>query len=117
MIEKKHQYHTELETPFGVWAVDGNGTVTDTQNRLQWIRAPFGMEFSTYSGDFGGTPEKFTWKEATNKFGRGEASNSGRAVLQARLHQMYHDRSITEGGESVLSSPGILIGVCRPQKS
>ena len=61
---------TILETNyFGTWHINGNGTVTDTKNKLTWIRAPWG---TTWNGeDFVGNPIPIKWREAAELFGKG----------------------------------------------
>ncbi len=58
-----------IETPCGVWIMNGNGTVTDTHNGLMWMQAPWGMGWNGKT--FFGGPIQISWIDATTLFGRG----------------------------------------------
>lgn len=58
-----------IQTPFGAYTDNDDGTVSDHQNRLMFIRAPWGM---VWNGDrFVGEPIALNWGEAVRQFGRG----------------------------------------------
>lgn len=61
-----------------VWTNNGDGTATDPDNRLMWIRAPWGMTWDgkTFSGD----PIPISWFEATRMFGKGLSYINGSSV-------------------------------------
>lgn len=54
---------------FGNWHIKSDGTLTDTKNRLCWIRAPWG---TIWDGEkFVGKPITVNWHDASNLFGKG----------------------------------------------
>lgn len=66
VTEKSENKVKVLETSFNI---NGDGTLTDLTNRLQWIQAPWGM---VWNGDtFKGTPISIDWRKATSLFGKG----------------------------------------------
>lgn len=60
--------HEDVETPFGIFRNNQDGTFTDVQRKLMWMSAPVGMVWdgSTWRGE----PIEMTWRVATRKFGR-----------------------------------------------
>jgi hypothetical protein len=67
------------------WVINGDGTVTNNEDRLMWIQAPWRMQWEGGSV-FSGEPCPLSWPYATQLFGRGlpvELSESGTNALSA----------------------------------
>lgn len=58
-----------LDTSFGKFTLNGNGTITDHKNRLMWIQAPWGMVWN--GAFFSGKPISINWFDAVKLFGKG----------------------------------------------
>ena len=67
--EEKKIYEKENDF-FGTWYIKSDGTITDTKNKLCWIRAPWG---TTWDGkNFTGKPFAINWRDASSLFGIGK---------------------------------------------
>lgn len=58
-----------VDTCFGQWLINGDGTVSDTFSGLTWTQAPWGMKWTGKA--FAGIPVLISWTEATRLFGQG----------------------------------------------
>ncbi|MCH9660481.1 MAG: DUF1566 domain-containing protein [Bacteroidetes bacterium] len=94
---------TELRHKFPNFIDNKDGTITDTKNRLTWMRAPFGMEF--INGQFRGQAERILWEDAVKRFGRGTVydafKNSDNIKLDSLLKASRRSEGYTEGSEHV----------------
>lgn len=89
-----------VETPFGDFRINGNGTVSDLSRKLMWIQAPWGME---WNGEwFVGDPVKISWWDATELFGKGVPLGYPVGSLsQVHLEASEFDKGYTRGKCSV----------------
>lgn len=89
-----HQKSKEIDiTTESQWVDNGNGTVTDINNKLMWIQAPWGMEWN--GNEFSGRPFSISWAEAKNLFGKG--TFVGRTE-SGRLNEEDLEKSKIENG-------------------
>lgn len=92
--------HPSLKT-FSHWINNGNGTITDHNRKLTWIRAPYGME---WQGDyFVGEPKEFKWLDASQKFGKGNfvgLNESGHVDAEKLKREGCFEHSYKRGNES-----------------
>ena len=59
----------DIETPSGIFKIDGDGTVTNQDNNLMWMQAPWRMIWN--GSEFSGKPILINWVEGTDLFGKG----------------------------------------------
>lgn len=78
-----------LQTPIGAYLDNDDGTVSDEQNGLMFIRAPWG---TVWNGDkFVGDPILLKWTEAVGLFGRG--ADVGYGVGDTMAYMGYAKRT------------------------
>lgn len=81
----------------GTWWVNGDGTVTDQQNGLMWIQAPWGMDWNGET--FTGKPINISWVKAKNLFGKGLFTGKtryGRLDLN-ELYEIKYEKGFVNG--------------------
>jgi len=81
---------------FGTWVTKSDGTVTDRNNRLMWIRAPWG---TTWDGThFVGEPIKMSWYDATHLFGKGSyIKGTGASLKPKQIENTANTKKYTKG--------------------
>lgn len=105
---EKQKY--SIEVLENVYIINGNGTISDITNNLQWIQAPWGM---IWDGEkFNGEPLKIDWRKATNLFGKGQKvvgwKNNGveMEILKTELMKASAINFGYEKGKCVVSFAG-----------
>lgn len=89
---------------FDHWTNNGNGTITNLNTGLTWLRAPYGME---WRGEyFTGEPVILNWTEVTKRFGTGNAVGltDGRIDLDKLRNEGVVPNGYVRGSESIIFS-------------
>ncbi|MCP4976226.1 MAG: hypothetical protein GY931_08710 [Maribacter sp.] len=82
---------------FGNWSINGDGTVTDHDNGLMWIQAPWGMNWNGKT--FTGEPIVISWVDAKNLFGKGEFSGKSQygRLNNCELNGVRYEKGFVRG--------------------